>query len=239
MATSRSYRQSRVLTNLEAQFDGDRQRIAAAQLAAAQAERTAPGIAPLEPSDLIQTFRTRPADAWGMLATLSDAQLVIQAIDTACYLLGQGTDISWSIVLQTWRTKLAAIAEAREAEQEALAIVEGAQAHLDNGHERDARTLRRGAGDAEAGGVRGGRLLPPAHHAGACRARGVPADRSVGCVPRRWAAGGVGNRGHAQQRQRPALTPAIPAAPAPGTTTHERHPGTKRNARRHDLHRRP
>ena len=117
--TALSYHAYRLQTDLHAEFDGNRQRIAAAELAVATVERTADGIAVIAPSDLMATFRTQPADAWAMLATLTPAQLTVQAIDTACYLLDvEGRDISWSSVLETWTTRLAVIAEAvAEAEQ--------------------------------------------------------------------------------------------------------------------------
>ena len=114
-----SYHAYRLQTNLHAEFDGNRQRIAAAELAVATVERTADGIAVIAPSDLMTTFRTQPADAWAMLAELTPAQLTIQAIDTACYLLEvEGRDIAWGVVLETWTTRLAVIATAKaEAEQ--------------------------------------------------------------------------------------------------------------------------
>lgn len=129
MAT-RTYRTARNLTNLEATFDADRQRIDRAALAVAQADRTANGIAPIEPSVLMTAFRTAPADAWTMLAALTEEQLVIQAIDVACYLETQGIELAYGEIRQRWQAKLAEIAATAQAEAEALAaLIAANQAH--------------------------------------------------------------------------------------------------------------
>jgi hypothetical protein len=134
--STRSYASHRLLTNLEASFDGDRQRIAAAQLAEAQAERTAQGIAAIEPSVLAALFAECPWRAWGLLAGLSERQMVIEAIDYAMYLETQGIDLPWGCILRTWTRRLAE----RAAEAEALlALAEAGAFDADGGHEDEGR----------------------------------------------------------------------------------------------------
>jgi hypothetical protein len=113
---TRTYRLNRLLTNLEAQFDGDAQRLAAAELTAAQAERAAQGIAAIEPAELAALFAECPHRAWAALATLTERQMVVEAIDYACWLLEHGVDRHWGDILRCWQRKLAA----RAADAESL-----------------------------------------------------------------------------------------------------------------------
>ena len=141
---TRSYRTARTIANLEASFDGDRQRLAQAALDAAMAERTAQGIAAIEPAQLAALFAECPWRAWGLLAGLSERQMVIEAIDYACWLLEQGVDLPWGCILRTWTRRLAE----RAAEAEALLALaeQGAfdadGAFEDEGREPEAEALR-------------------------------------------------------------------------------------------------
>jgi hypothetical protein len=131
-----TYYSHRILVNLEATFDGDRQRLAAATLASAEAERTAQGIAAIEPSVLAALFATSPWRAWAALAQLTERQRVVEAIDYACYLETQGVVLSWGDIRACWERKLAQ----RAAEAEALlALAEQGAFDADGGHEDEGR----------------------------------------------------------------------------------------------------
>jgi hypothetical protein len=136
MSNTRTYRTARLIANLEAQFDGDRQRLAAAELAAAQAERTAVGIAAIEPAELAALFAECPWRAWAALAGLTERQIVIEAIDYACYLEGLGIDKDWRAIAACWRRKLAD----RAAEVESLlALAEAGAFDADGAFEDEGR----------------------------------------------------------------------------------------------------
>jgi hypothetical protein len=133
---TRSYRTARTIANLEASFDGDRQRLAQAALIAAQAERTAQGVAAIEPAQLAAMFAECPWRAWGLLAGLTERQLVIEAIDYAMYLETQGIEKRWGAILGCWTRKLAE----RAAEAESLlALAEQGAFDDDGGHEDEGR----------------------------------------------------------------------------------------------------
>ena len=69
-------------------------------------ERTAPGIAPIEPADLIAQFVAEPEAAYLSLADLTDEQMVNQAIETAVYLEGMGKDVPWALLLERWQQRI-------------------------------------------------------------------------------------------------------------------------------------
>jgi hypothetical protein len=136
MATTRTYRTARLIANLEAQFDGDRQRLAAAERAAAQAERTAVGIAAIEPAELAALFAECPWRAWDELAQLTERQLVVEAIDYATYLESLGIVKYWGDIRACWERKLAA----RAAEAESLlALAEAGAFDADGAFEDEGR----------------------------------------------------------------------------------------------------
>jgi hypothetical protein len=138
---TRRYRTARLIANLEASFAGDAQRLAAAELAAAQAERSAQGIAAVEPSELAALFAECPWRAWAALATLSERQMVVEAIDYAMYLETQGIEKAWGAILRCWTRKLAA----RACEAEALLALAEAGAF-----DRDGAEVEDEGRDAEA-----------------------------------------------------------------------------------------
>ncbi len=143
MSSTRTYRLNRLLANLEAQFDGDAQRLAAAELAAARAERSAQGIAAIEPAELAALFAECPHRAWAALATLTERQLIVEAIDYACWLLAQGIDKDWGAILRCWQRKLAeraAEAESLLALAEAGAFDRAGAAFEDEGREPEPET---------------------------------------------------------------------------------------------------
>ena len=113
---TRRYRLDRIIANLEATFDADRLALAAAEQAAARAERTAQGIAAIEPAELAAQFAECPWRAWAALASLTERQLLVEAIDYATFLAAQGVDKSWGAILRCWQRKLSE----RAAEAEAL-----------------------------------------------------------------------------------------------------------------------
>lgn len=83
--------------------------IARAEVDAAKAARTAPGIAPIDPAELHRMFRSDIPAAWRALAGLTDAQLINQAIEYATDVLEpMGVRAQWVDVLAVWRRKLAA-----------------------------------------------------------------------------------------------------------------------------------
>jgi hypothetical protein len=131
-----TYTTARTIANLESQFDGDRQRLAQAALIAAQAERTAMGIAAIEPSVLAALFAECPWRAYALLAGLTERQMVIEAIDYACWLREQGVEKNWGAILDCWRRRLAE----RAAEAEALlALAEAGAFDADGAHEDEGR----------------------------------------------------------------------------------------------------
>lgn len=73
----------------------------------AERERTAPGIAPIEPAALAALFAEDAPMAWRRLMLLSDVQLVNQAIEYACYLETQGVIKRWGAILECWERRLA------------------------------------------------------------------------------------------------------------------------------------
>jgi hypothetical protein len=149
MSSTRTYRLNRLLANLEAQFDGDAQRLAAAELAAARAERSAQGIAAIEPAELAALFAECPHRAWAALTTLTERQLILEAIDYACWLLAQGIDKDWGAILRCWLRKLAeraAEAESLLALAEAGAFDRAGAAFEDEGREPEPRDGARDAG---------------------------------------------------------------------------------------------
>jgi hypothetical protein len=143
MSTTRHYRLNRLIANLEAQFDGDAQRLRAAELEAQRAERTAQGIAAVEPSELAALFAECPWQAWAALASLTERQLLIEAIDYASWLDAQGIDKAWGAILRCWQRKLAdraAEAEALLALAEAGAFDRAGAAYEDEGREPEPET---------------------------------------------------------------------------------------------------
>jgi hypothetical protein len=140
---TRTYRIHRLLSNLEAQFDGDALRLAQAALTVAQAERAAQGIAAVEPSELAALFAECPWQAWAALAQLTERQRVIEAIDYACYLETQGIEKRWGAILECWERKLAeraADAESLLALAEAGAFDRAGAAYEDEGREPEPET---------------------------------------------------------------------------------------------------
>lgn len=128
---TRRYRIAHIIANLEATFDGDRQRLA-------QAERAAAGIAAIEPAELAALFAECPWRAWAALATLSERQLIVEAIDYASYLAEQGIDKDWRAIVACWRRRLAE----RAAEAEALlALAEAGAFDRDTAAEDAAREM--------------------------------------------------------------------------------------------------
>jgi hypothetical protein len=126
MATTRSQRLARNARNIELLESQMRRSwneiVRDRQQAAAMAES----------ADLMQLFRTRPAEAWAQLAAMTEAQRINQAIDMACYLETQGVELAWGDIRQRWETHLAELAAARAVEAEALAEHEAAKGEADN-----------------------------------------------------------------------------------------------------------
>ena len=110
MATSRSYRLGRIERELELGESARRRAYNELALAAALVERTAPGIAPIEPAALMAMFASAPAQAWAALASLTRPQLVNQAMETAVWLETTGVMATWASVLARWETRLAELA---------------------------------------------------------------------------------------------------------------------------------
>jgi hypothetical protein len=138
---TRRYRTDRLIANLEAQFDGDRARLAAAERAAAMAERTALGIAAIEPAELAAQFAECPWRAWAALAQLNERQLIVEAIDYASWLAEQGVEKRWGAILECWTRRLAsraADAEALLALAEAGAFERDGAEYEDEGREAEA-----------------------------------------------------------------------------------------------------
>lgn len=148
---TRHYRISRLLTNLEAGFDADEQRLRAAELDAARAARTAQGIAAIEPAELAAQFAECPHRAWGQLATLSERQLIVEAIDYATWLAEHGIEKRWGAILECWTRKLSdraaeaeallALAEAGAFDRELLADDAGREADAYEPERPDAPTV--------------------------------------------------------------------------------------------------
>ena len=69
-------------------------------------ERSAPGIAPIEPADLVAQFVSEPESAYLALADLTDEQLVNQAIETSVYLETLGKDVPWALLLERWQQRI-------------------------------------------------------------------------------------------------------------------------------------
>lgn len=129
--TSRTARLNQLTQALENQAHADAVRINAAIVAAALAERTAPGIAPIAPAQLAALFAELPSAAWAALASLTDSQLVDQAIEYTIYLEAQGTERKWIAVYDCWVARLAARAALVQAEAEALAAHEAVKTEAD------------------------------------------------------------------------------------------------------------
>lgn len=102
--TTRHRRAARAI--LEAEAEVARQRLAWAELAIALVERTAPGIAPIEPGALMTLFQLDRAAAWARLDQMSAGQRVLQAIEVACWLETVGVVVAWGDVLERWERRL-------------------------------------------------------------------------------------------------------------------------------------
>lgn len=101
---------------LEGEHEAAARRLAQLELAMALAARTAPGIAPYEPSALMLLFQADSASAWARLAGMTRSQRINQAIEVACWLEGLGVAVVWGQVLERWERRLAELAGAGGAE---------------------------------------------------------------------------------------------------------------------------
>lgn len=106
MKKTRIARQARaVATAYEAQVaESTRQ----AEIAAALAARTAPGIAPIEPRALMALFAQDADLAYVTLAGLTRAQRVNEAIEVAMWLEGADIGVAWLQILDRWEARIAA-----------------------------------------------------------------------------------------------------------------------------------
>lgn len=105
IGTSRSLSHS--LAEYEARTMADAaRRCAIAERTVAFRERTAAGIAPIDPADLVAQFVAEPDAAYLALVDLSDEQLVNQAIETASYVETLGKDIPWQMLLERWQQRI-------------------------------------------------------------------------------------------------------------------------------------
>jgi len=91
--------------------DNLRRRYAHSVLVGALADRTAPGIAPCDPAELLALFAADKAAGWQRLAEMTPSQRLHQAIETTCYLnLRPGKpEQRWADVLKHWEDRLAAM----------------------------------------------------------------------------------------------------------------------------------
>lgn len=107
MTTTRSYRLNRLALSLELYESRIRRATNEALVAGASIDRSAPGVAPIEPGTLMTLFDASPATAWAALSGLTQPQLINQAIEVACWLEQAGVVAPWSGILQRWETRLA------------------------------------------------------------------------------------------------------------------------------------
>lgn len=128
---SRSYRRNRIANELELYESTARRATNEALVVAALVERTAPGIAPVEPAELMALFAADDhSAAWLVLALMTPEQRVNQAIELAAWLEGEDRPCSWGHILQRWERRLAELltpvepAPAIEVEGEPWALVE-------------------------------------------------------------------------------------------------------------------
>lgn len=100
-------RQRAIITLIEAWADQDRLHIQIARHQGA-VYGVDSGIAAIDPADLAGLLRTDPAAAWLLLAGLTPAQLVIEAIDYTAW-LNETTrrDLSWCAVLEVFEARIA------------------------------------------------------------------------------------------------------------------------------------
>jgi hypothetical protein len=106
MATTRSYRLHRLALTIELGESDRRAERNRLEREVALRERTAPGIAPVEPGALMALFHTDRNTAWALLAAMTSAQRINQAIETACWLEGTGVEVAWGAVLERWEARL-------------------------------------------------------------------------------------------------------------------------------------
>lgn len=100
---------SRSLSHSLAEYEARTMADAARRCAIAErtAERTAAGIAPIDPADLVAQFVAEPDAAYLALIDLTDEQLVNQAIETASYCRETlGKDIPWQMLLERWQQRI-------------------------------------------------------------------------------------------------------------------------------------
>lgn len=108
--TTRSYRLNRLAREQELGESARRAERNRLELQAALRARTAPGIAPVEPGALMTLFQLDRPAAWALLGTLTRAQLVNQAIETAVWLETVGVSVAWGAILSRWEAHLAELA---------------------------------------------------------------------------------------------------------------------------------
>lgn len=66
------------------------------------------GIAVIEPAELAALLRSDRAAAWQRLATLTSEQLVIEAIDLACYIERvEKREVAWATLLEWFEDQVA------------------------------------------------------------------------------------------------------------------------------------
>lgn len=130
---SRSYRLRRLQLEQELGESARRAERNRLEREAALRERTASGIAPVEPAELMALFagdEEAHHTAWLVLALMTAAQRVNTAIEVAAWLEGEDRPCSWGHILQRWERRLAELltpvepALAIEVEGEPWALVE-------------------------------------------------------------------------------------------------------------------
>ena len=103
---------SRVARTIIADYeDSLRQRYAHAAYVGALADRTAEGIAPLDPAELLALFASDRYAAWAKIGAMTESQRINQAIEVASHLnlRPDAAEIAWTAVLKRWEDRLTAM----------------------------------------------------------------------------------------------------------------------------------
>jgi hypothetical protein len=100
---------SRVARAIIADYEATLQaRYAHSAYIGALADRTAEGIAPIDPAELLALFAADRYAAWAKIGAMTEAQRINQAIETAAHLnlRPDAAEVRWADILKHWEVAL-------------------------------------------------------------------------------------------------------------------------------------